>query len=139
MAKKRECIICGTKYKYCRNCSQYDPEETWRNLFCSENCKDIFNIASEHFDSKNTNVQEAYEKLSEKDLSKKSQFNKHILAEIEKILSDGQSKISVEKTEESEDKDEVKKPVVKSSPVRKKETAKAVVKTATATEKIVND
>lgn len=44
MAHEKKCIVCGTQYKYCSHCSEYNSEETWRHLFCSENCKGIFDV-----------------------------------------------------------------------------------------------
>ncbi|MBQ8947814.1 MAG: hypothetical protein IJ058_15260 [Lachnospiraceae bacterium] len=39
----RNCVICGQAYKYCMSCpEQYNTRETWRNIFCSENCRDIY-------------------------------------------------------------------------------------------------
>lgn len=141
MAKKRKCIICGTKYEYCRNCSRYNPEETWRNLFCSENCMNIFNIVSKCNDTKELTVQEAYNELSKADLTKKSQFNECILTEIEKILSDGEPKTSIEKIDDSNG-EKNKKTFIKKTSEKKKENIKEatkVVENNTTTEKIVND
>lgn len=39
------CILCNTHYKYCEGCpSKYNVNETWRNIFCSEECRDIYSI-----------------------------------------------------------------------------------------------
>ena len=44
MAKIRTCLVCGTKYKYCNTCGDYNPEETWRFVFHEEKCRDIYDI-----------------------------------------------------------------------------------------------
>ena len=39
------CILCNAHYKYCEGCpSKYNVNETWRNIFCSEECRDIYSI-----------------------------------------------------------------------------------------------
>lgn len=44
MAKKRICTICGKQYEYCGHCPNKNKIEPWRNIFCSENCKETFHI-----------------------------------------------------------------------------------------------
>lgn len=88
MAKLRDrtCLICSAKYNYCSNCGSYDPTETWRNLFCSKNCKDIFSIVSKCFDDGVISIEQAYIEISDLDLSNKKNFNKRIQTDIRKIL-----------------------------------------------------
>lgn len=39
------CILCGKAYKYCEACpSKYNVTETWRNIFCSENCREVYRV-----------------------------------------------------------------------------------------------
>lgn len=38
----RECLCDKTKYVYCPNCGKGNPKETWRYLFCSKDCKILF-------------------------------------------------------------------------------------------------
>lgn len=47
MRGDRKCIICGKKYKYCIPCGNGSPNETWRYIYCSEDCRQLFNIASD--------------------------------------------------------------------------------------------
>ena len=44
MAHERKCVVCNKEYKYCSKCGQYNANETWRYMTCSENCRDIFDI-----------------------------------------------------------------------------------------------
>ena len=45
MAHERKCFCCGAEYKYCgQGCAGEDPRETWRFLFDSENCRDVYEI-----------------------------------------------------------------------------------------------
>ena len=65
MAKKanRKCIICGKLYNYCPNCSGIDNRPLWYASFDSEQCKDIFDIASKHRNNK-APIEELYKELS---------------------------------------------------------------------------
>ena len=64
MALDRKCIVCPDKhhYKYCSNCSGYNSKETWRFLYCSQNCKEIYSIATDFVNGKLTGL-EAKHKL----------------------------------------------------------------------------
>ena len=42
----KTCILCGKKYSYCSRCSEFDHLPRWMECYCSENCKNIFNILS---------------------------------------------------------------------------------------------
>jgi len=44
MAHERRCMMCGTEYKYCSHCNNYDPKETWKYLYHDEKCLAISNI-----------------------------------------------------------------------------------------------
>lgn len=46
MRSERICSICGNHYDYCPSCGIGSPKERWRNIYCSENCKNIFDILS---------------------------------------------------------------------------------------------
>ena len=43
---KKTCILCGKEYSYCSNCSEYANLPVWHNIYHDENCKNIFNIAT---------------------------------------------------------------------------------------------
>lgn len=44
MANLRKCIVCGTSYDYCASKSKLN--DAWRNIYCSEDCRVIFNTCS---------------------------------------------------------------------------------------------
>ena len=45
MANKRKCILCPThEYEYCGKCKPQETIQTWRYIFDSENCRDIYKI-----------------------------------------------------------------------------------------------
>ena len=82
---ERKCILCNKDYKYCGNCGNNEnADETWRNIFCSENCKNIYNILSMqgngHIDDK-----KAKGMLSELDLSRLEEFRADFKKQIESI------------------------------------------------------
>lgn len=44
MATERKCIVDHTTYKYCPHCGNYNSKETWRLIYCSENCMAIHDV-----------------------------------------------------------------------------------------------
>ena len=60
----KTCVMCGKQYKYCENCpSKYNTTETWRNIFCSEECRELYQIYNGYKGGKITDKQ-AYKRLS---------------------------------------------------------------------------
>lgn len=88
MALDRKCIVCPDKhhYKYCSNCSGYNSKETWRFLYCSQNCKEIYSIATDFVNGK-LNGLEAKHKLEKLDLSDLEFYHSVIKKNIEDILA----------------------------------------------------
>lgn len=73
MAKTlRTCVLCGTKYEHCGHCGQ--TSEPWKNIFCEENCRDVWKVLNS-YDGKLITKEDAAEKLSKLDLSKKPSYN----------------------------------------------------------------
>lgn len=83
----KTCILCGNKYSYCSGCAEFDHLPRWMECYCSENCKDIFNILSSY--NMNHKTKEKAKALLEKcDLTMTdtySEFNKNC---INSIMSD---------------------------------------------------
>lgn len=47
MPAPRKCIVDATSYEYCPRCGHTsESTETWRNNFCSENCREIYNTVN---------------------------------------------------------------------------------------------
>ena len=66
MANKiRHCVVApeAHQYEYCGHCGQWKSEEMWRNLYCSKNCMEIFDVCSK-YTAKKLTAQEAREKLN---------------------------------------------------------------------------
>lgn len=78
MAKPmRTCIVCGKQHEYCGYCSKYDSLPTWKFLFDTENCKDVFHAVSDYLQGEITE-DVARERLSKCNLSVKDEFNDKI-------------------------------------------------------------
>lgn len=86
MARDRKCIVDNCLYEYCPSCGKGDPSETWRFSFCSENCRDIFNICSEYAFNRMSG-EDAKEALSKLDLSNLKNFQLPLQKNISDILA----------------------------------------------------
>lgn len=67
MSKIKTCIVCGKKYEYCGHCDKGGQENRWKTNYCSENCRDIFNIISKYVNH-HISIDDAKQELVEKDL-----------------------------------------------------------------------
>ncbi len=87
MAKKenRTCKVCGESYYFCPTCDGVPATEKYRTMFCSKNCRDIFQTCTRYAMSHITK-EEAQKDLSALDLSKRTQFNEQIKADIDEIM-----------------------------------------------------
>ena len=102
----RKCLICQKAYRFCGHCANEEHrEDTWRTIFCSENCREIFNILSMqgngHIESS-----EAKSKLAKLDLSKLEGFRDDFKKQIESI---NKSYVAVEQPKNIEKKDDAPK------------------------------
>ena len=70
----RKCILCNSNYKFCLNSTKYDRTETWRNLYCSENCRDLY-FLYDKMKSGKIERKVAVKDIKKFDLSKLSAFN----------------------------------------------------------------
>lgn len=83
----KTCILCGKKYSYCSRCSEFDHLPRWMECYCSENCKNIFNILS-GYTMKDYTKEEAKSLLEKCDLSYKSDFHHTNQEYINSIMAD---------------------------------------------------
>lgn len=97
MAHERTCLVCGTKYSYCPNCSEYANLEPWHYLYHDSNCMEIFNICSS-FVGNGISADEAKTKLDNMKLPKN--LSKNIQRDINKIkeAASSSNNIIVEET-----------------------------------------
>lgn len=69
MAKlNRTCGICRKKYSYCPSCAADAKKPTWMAIFCSENCRELYNVLND-YDNKHLSEEEAFILLNNLDLS----------------------------------------------------------------------
>lgn len=94
MANNRICLTCGKPYEYCGSCPSSLNLPVWKNLFDTENCKIVFETASDYA-QKVITKESAKGKLSKCDLSisfkeKINNLVKDIIAEenIETIIDE---------------------------------------------------
>lgn len=87
MSKKpnRECKVCGEHYYFCPNCSGSPATEKYRTMFCSKNCRDVFQTCV-RYNMKHITKDEAKFDLSQLDLSKRAQFSEQLKADIDEIM-----------------------------------------------------
>lgn len=87
MAEKRQCILCPThKYEYCGKCKPQEIIQTWRYIFDSENCRDIYNILEKYVAKKITAV-EAKQQLSNYSLPPLEEMQPTLRKNLEDILN----------------------------------------------------
>lgn len=86
MAKNnRVCKVCNEEYYFCPTCSRVPSTEKYRIMFCSKNCRDIFDTLS-RYTMKCIDKNETKEILSSLDLSKQSQFSDKVKIDINEII-----------------------------------------------------
>lgn len=82
----RTCCVCHKEYSFCPVCNPEDRfKPTWHFAYCSENCKDIYNITSSFEDGRMTDI-EAKAKLKKLDLSRKEYFGESYKNSIASIM-----------------------------------------------------
>lgn len=84
--KTRNCIVCGTEYKYCNNCKSDASLPTWMAIYHDGNCRNIMNIATEYM-AGNITKESAKAELEKCDLSSKKDFTESVLRAVNEIYS----------------------------------------------------
>ena len=93
MRGDRKCIVDAKQYNYCPHCKD-NPNETWRFLFCSENCRDIYHIL-EDWVAKKITSDAAREKLNNYTLPPLETLKTALRSNIEQIYKDTETKEEV--------------------------------------------
>lgn len=86
MKPNKKCVICGTEYEYCSSCSEKKHLPTWKNSFCSENCKIIYDTCVK-YSMGNLEKEEAASILRSCDLSKRNKFTPSTKRLVKEILA----------------------------------------------------
>ena len=87
MTKKglRTCCVCHRNFSSCPVCNPEDRNKpTWYFAYCSENCKDIYSVASD-YENGNIQADEAKTQLDKLDLSHIANFGESYQKAIMKI------------------------------------------------------
>ena len=89
MAKKnnRKCICCSTEYRYCNSCSEDRTKPVWYTIYHNENCKNIFDTASDYLAGAITK-EEARQKFDACDLSYKNKLHNKIVEAINAVCGE---------------------------------------------------
>lgn len=74
MKPLKKCVICGEEYDYCSSCPDKMNMPSWKNSFCSENCKKIYDACAK-YNAGELIKEEANALLETCDLSSKSKFS----------------------------------------------------------------
>lgn len=86
MANNRVCLTCGKAYEYCGACPTSKNLPMWKNLFDTENCKNIFETVSD-FAQNAITKEKAASDLATCDLTHVSEYRdniKNLVTEITK-------------------------------------------------------
>ena len=105
--KTRICSVCGNSYKYCPKCKEYESLPTWMFAFCSENCKNIYNVTSNYEDGL-ISADDVKKILKKLDLSKSNNFGESYrltLKKIEKDITKKPANKTCDNTKESKTED----------------------------------
>lgn len=107
----KSCKVCHTAYKYCSGCSDYASYPRWMESFCSDNCRQIFNIYMKN-KAGLENVAEAKAELLKCDLSKKGQFEVSLKNGIESIIGNPTKAVESPKVDFVEEPAQIEEPKV---------------------------
>lgn len=77
----RTCIVCGEEYHYCNNCDHNEP--AWKNCWCSEECKKLFNACND-FDSGHITKYQLLNEIKDLDITGKT-FTAGITTILERV------------------------------------------------------
>ena len=82
----RTCCVCHKEYSFCPVCNPEDRlKPTWHFAYCSENCKDIYNITSSFENGRLSDI-DAKAKLEKLDLNEKDNFGESYQKSIDSIM-----------------------------------------------------
>lgn len=97
MQGDRKCIVSSShKYNYCPKCGRGSWDETWRFMFCSERCHDIYNTI-ELWGTKKITPVEAKKKLDNLSALDINGLREDIRRDINKIMSEAKAAAPKEK------------------------------------------
>lgn len=82
----RMCCVCHKEYTFCPVCNPEDRlKPTWYFAYCSENCKDIYDVTSSFEDGRLSDI-DAIARLEKLNLSEKDSFGESYQKSIASIM-----------------------------------------------------
>ena len=86
MAKpnNRKCICCSTEYRYCNTCAEDKTKPAWYAIYCSENCKKLFQAVSGYL-ANAVSFEETKRRFDDCDLSYKNKLKDSFIKVIDEI------------------------------------------------------
>lgn len=127
----KTCVTCGKQYKYCSGCNKNNNSPTWMNLYCSSDCRTLFQTTTDYL-AKEITKEQAFNAIKNIDVSKKSNLNKSVSAMVAELIAENkpsvkkevvntvEKKIEVKVEEKTEIKNEIKEEVVEPKKVTKR-------------------
>ena len=102
MAKlNRTCGICGKRYSYCGSCKVDSNKPTWMAVFCSDNCKKLYDVIND-YRYKKLSKEKAFSKLNELNLSDIDNLPKNFRDYFTEIMTVEEKAICLISTEKTE-------------------------------------
>lgn len=99
----RVCKTCGKNYFFCSNCDKTLNSPQWMLMWCSENCKAVFEIVSDYAQNR-LSKNEAKKKLEKCNLKVEYSFTEKIRNYIEEIMAEEKPIVSEVKKVTEENK-----------------------------------
>lgn len=81
----RTCLVCGKKYYFCNSCGSKDP--SYKMIFCSDECRNLFHDCTEFNDGK-ISVDEFLNRLKKYNLENVDSYD----ASVRKIIDTAMNK-----------------------------------------------
>ena len=104
----RKCICCSTEYRYCNTCSEDALKPAWHSIYCSENCKKLFQAVSGYL-ANAVSIEETRARFDDCDLSYKKNLKDTFIKVIDEVYEVKSEFQTVTETEtEIEVKTEIK-------------------------------
>ena len=113
MQGDRKCVVSPLhKYNYCPKCGRGSWDETWRFMFCSERCHDIYKTI-ELWGTKKITPEDAKKKLDSLSALDIVGLREDLKRDINKIMSEAKAAIPKEKPVKINKEISVKKTITK--------------------------
>ena len=101
----RICLTCGNSYEYCTSCPTSLNLPVWKNIFDTENCKNVFETVSDYA-QKAITKDVAKEKLYKCDISNK--YKDNIQKYLDDIMVETNKEVVVETDKEAQSISKIK-------------------------------